>query len=414
MESSPASKPPTTAAAAAGPAAEGAKTVAVLGAGVQGLTAALLLRLQGHAVTVVARGSPDDLTAHAPPDRAAAKAAAGSTPADPTFTSPKAGANWQSFADKDDVRQQRWDEATFYTLHRLGYHAPSGVMHLPAFQYFPEPPAGFEDPWFARIVPGYGPVPADQLPPGCRFGIGFDTVTLNVPKYLCWLAALCRQRGVAIVHRDLAHIADVLSVVKKADIVVNCSGYGAKTLGGVMDANIYPIRGQTVLVRAPQVKRTIGTALSSGSYRSTKPDREEANKVTYVIPREDGIVILGGTYQADNPSLEIDPQTAQGIMERCVAVCPELVVNGKLPEIVQHSVGLRPARKGGVRMEANYEKFNGREVLVVHNYGHGGFGFQSSWGCASNVVGIVRRALGQPADDKILTNFLNEIYSSKL
>ncbi|KAJ1563000.1 hypothetical protein HK405_004522 [Cladochytrium tenue] len=337
MASPPLANKSSNAAAAAGPAAAGAKTVAVLGAGVQGLTAALLLRLQGHAVTVVARGSPDDLATHAPPDRAAAKAA-GSTPVDPTFTSPKAGANWQSFADKDDVRQQRWDEATFYTLHRLGYHAPSGVMHLPAFQYFAEPPAGFEDPWFARIVPGYGPVPADQLPPGCRY----------------------RLR-----HRD-AECTEI-------PVLVSCA--------------VPPAR-----------------------------------------------------------SLEVDPQTAQGIMERCVAVCPELVVNGKLPEVVQHSVGLRPARKGGVRMEANYEseipefldhvlllkqltspsvlavpplmllgaEFNGREVLVVHNYGHGGFGFQSSWGCASNVVGIVRRALGQPADDKILTDLLNEIFASKL
>jgi hypothetical protein len=44
-----------------------------------------------------------------------------------------------------------------------------------------------------------------------------------------------------------------------------------------MDENVYPTRGQTVLVKAPQVKRTIGTALSTGAYRPAKPTSEECN-----------------------------------------------------------------------------------------------------------------------------------------
>lgn len=50
-------------------------------------------------------------------------------------------------------------------------------------------------------------------------------------------------------------------------------------------------------------------------------------------------------------------------------------------------VGLRPGRKGGVRVE--------REVLgsgrrVVHAYGHAGAGYQNSVGCARKVVSLVR------------------------
>ncbi|KAJ3123691.1 hypothetical protein HK101_006302 [Irineochytrium annulatum] len=100
-------------------------------------------------------------------------------------------------------------------------------------------------------------------------------------------------------------------------------------------------------------------------------------------------------------------KSAQGILERCIAICPELVVNGKLPEIVEHSVGLRPSREGGVRLDAQYEKTkSGREVLLIHNYGHGGFGYQSSWGCAANVVEIIRRAMGMPVDDGVLGRFI--------
>ena len=56
---------------------------------VQGLSVALLLQLQGCNVTIVARASPDS-----------------PKPYDPSYTSPKAGANWQSFADPDDYKQQ--------------------------------------------------------------------------------------------------------------------------------------------------------------------------------------------------------------------------------------------------------------------------------------------------------------------
>ncbi|KAJ3208290.1 hypothetical protein HDU67_006912 [Dinochytrium kinnereticum] len=369
--------------------------ITVIGAGVQGLTAAVLLQHQGHSVTIVAKGTPDDWSN------------------DPTYTSPKAGANWQSFADQEDTRQQDWDEETFYTLWRLAHHPPAGVMHLPAFQYWDEPPSDFVDPWYSRITPGYAAVHDSLLPPGKTFGITFETVTMNVPKYMQWLFTQFKSGGGQVVVKSLAHISEAYGIQKRTDVVVNCCGIGAMTLGGVLDQNVYPTRGQTILVCAPQVKRTIGTALASGSYRP-KTAGEDDGKVTYIIPREDGIVILGGTYQSNNSILEPDMKIAQGIMERCIAVCPELVSNGKLPEILQHSVGLRPSREGGVRFDAQYEKTeSGKEILVVNNYGHGGFGYQSSWGCAAGVVRIVRRAVGVSVDEKILSRYLEELFRGK-
>jgi D-amino-acid oxidase len=60
---------------------------------------------------------------------------------------------------------------------------------------------------------------------------------------------------------------------------------------------------------------------------------------------------------------------AQRIAARCVEIAPELT-GGKGPEaldIVRHCVGLRPGRKGGARLEAEYSDFG----LIVHNYGMG-------------------------------------------
>lgn len=48
------------------------------------------------------------------------------------------------------------------------------------------------------------------------------------------------------------------------------------------------------------------------------------------------------------------------------------------------SVGLRPRRHGGVRLEVDH----GWDTPVVHNYGHGGGGVTLAWGCADRVVDL--------------------------
>ena len=78
-------------------------------------------------------------------------------------------------------------------------------------------------------------------------------------------------------------------------------------------------------------------------------------------------------------------------MKRAVKLCPSLT-DGKDIEhldVVRHNVGLRPLREGGARLEK--ERIDG--IWTVHNYGHGGYGYQSSYGCAKEVVGLVEEAL---------------------
>lgn len=74
-------------------------------------------------------------------------------------------------------------------------------------------------------------------------------------------------------------------------------------------------------------------------------------------------------------------------MKRAVEVCPKLTGGRGIEhlDIIRHGVGLRPAREGGTRIES--EKING--VWVVHNYGHAGYGYQASYGCAQVAVGLV-------------------------
>lgn len=79
-------------------------------------------------------------------------------------------------------------------------------------------------------------------------------------------------------------------------------------------------------------------------------------------------------------------------MKRAVTLCPQLTGGKGIEQlsVIRHGVGLRPGREGGTRIER--EHING--LPIVHSYGHGGGGYQSSYGCAEEVVRLVDEGLG--------------------
>ena len=104
---------------------------------------------------------------------------------------------------------------------------------------------------------------------------------------------------------------------------------------------------------------------------------------------------MGGCYQIGNWESQPDPNLAIRIMKRAVEICPALT-NGKGIEhlsIVRHGVGLRPLRIGGTRIEK--EKI--ADTWVIHNYGHGGYGYQSSYGCSQIVKKLLQEILSARA-----------------
>lgn len=99
---------------------------------------------------------------------------------------------------------------------------------------------------------------------------------------------------------------------------------------GCLDEAVHPIRGQTVLVRAPWIKT--GMAVKG-----------EATP-QYLIPRTDGNIILGGTRQVGNWDTSIDLETANFILKNAYEMCPELShgEGWEKIQVISHNVGLRP------------------------------------------------------------------------
>jgi len=132
---------------------------------------------------------------------------------------------------------------------------------------------------------------------------------------------------------------------------------------------------------------------------------KEPGEATYIIPRPDGTVILGGTFQQDNWELAVNHRTGRRIFERCAALEPALLPS-KGTTFLSHNVGLRPARRGGPRVEVEVVKLplpndlvpcNGtgnrpsRELKIVHAYGFGPAGYQNSWGVAEEVASLTNQ-----------------------
>lgn len=158
---------------------------------------------------------------------------------------------------------------------------------------------------------------------------------------------------------------------------------------------MYPVRGQTILVRAPYIHEFVGDKEGNFGFQLTmrgfvayaSSELKSNGTIAYIIPRpgQEGTVLLGGTFQPNNWDTSYDDETAQAIFAGCAALLPELLDQEKT-QILSHNVGLRPAREGGPRVEIEWMQFplvgnlvsrpdkkvtQKRTVKVVHAYGFG-------------------------------------------
>lgn len=241
------------------------------------------------------------------------------------------------------------------------------------------------NPWYQSVLPDYRELGPNEVIPGHDSGCEFTSLCINTAIYLPWLVGQCLKNGVVFKRAVLTDIRDAKALShtgQPAKIIVNATALGSLKLGGVKDETMMPARGQVVVVRNEYHPMIATSGTDDG-----------ATEITYIMTRAaGGGTILGGTYDVGNWESVPDPNVAVRIMKRAVDVAPGLT-GGKGIEglsVIRHGVGLRPYRRDGVRIEAEEMKGDdGETVVVVHNYGHAGWGYQGSYGCAERVVELV-------------------------
>ncbi|MFE2939277.1 FAD-dependent oxidoreductase [Streptomyces sp. NPDC059255] len=308
--------------------------VAVVGAGVAGLTTAVVLAEAGASVHVIAEQVPG-------------------------VTSLAAGAMWGPYLVEPKDKVDQWGQRSLEIFRELSEDPTTGVRLTSGVEASRTAEA---PPDWAADLPGFRPCGPAELPPGFTSGYRFMVPLIDMPAYLGYLSRRLDAAGGTVERRRLASLADAGS----ASVIVNCSGLGAQEL--VPDPALRPIRGQHVVVTNPGLTEFFSedTGLS--------PD------LLCIYPHGD-TVVLGGTAIDGEGDLASDDNMAAGIVARCAEVEPRLMK----ARVLEHRIGARPTRST-VRVEGQLWEDG---TMVLHNYGHGGAGVTLSWGCAEETRALL-------------------------
>ncbi len=227
--------------------------VAVIGAGIVGLSTARLAQEAGFDVTIYAKALP------------------------PETTSNVAGGQWHPFGHYDRAAvtpewRARYLAAAAYSWRRFQIMVGDdyGVRWLPTYSEGTP-----EEPLFPHFPPNSRALGEDEHPFPLARVSRFDTIYVETGRYLRQLMRDIQIAGGRIQVREFATPADVATLPER--LVFNCAGLGARALFG--DETLVPIRGQlAILEPQPEIR-----------YAFT-------GEAGYMFPRPDGI-LLGGTFE---------------------------------------------------------------------------------------------------------------------
>jgi D-amino-acid oxidase len=307
-----------------------AKSVAIIGAGVSGLTCGVLFAERGYRTAIFAEQIG------------------------PQTTSGAAAALWFPYDCEPRDKVITCALATHNTLVDLCDDPHSGVSMIELRQFSRAAKIPIPD-W--AIPLGASSVAAVLCAAPFQSGFAINVPLMDTTIYLNYLAT--RFIAAAGMITSGLRFENLENVDPDFDLVINCAGIGARELTN--DVDLEPHRGQVAII--PKIDNL--------SYAIVCDDAP----LLYAIPRTNDCV-FGGTNELSD-DLAVDPASTARIVAECTRV-----LNIGNPPILAERVGLRPFRKSGVRLEREKLR-DGR--TVIHNYGHGGSGFTLSWGCAEEV-----------------------------
>lgn len=308
--------------------------VAIIGAGVSGLTCAAVLAENGFQPSIFAEQTGDETNSAA------------------------AAAMWYPYDVGPEAAVVPWALVGYGRFVELARNADSGVSLIELRTFSRLGPIS-PPPWAQPLAPQ--PIAGHELPAAFVSGFSLRVPLIETTKYLGYLRDRVTKAGVSITGG--IHIENLAATDPRFDLIVDCAGIGAREL--VPDAALEPHRGQVAIVDKIDLPYAVVC---------------DDAPLMYAIPRSNDCV-FGGTNEV-SADRTVDASATAAIISEC-----ERVLGVAAPRLIQERVGLRPCRKTGVRLELE-QLADGRRV--VHNYGHGGAGFTLSWGCAQTVLEMAR------------------------
>lgn len=309
------------------------KNIAIIGAGISGMSTAFLLMQKKHHITIYAKAFS------------------------PNITSNRAAAFWFPYHIRNDRRGIRWCQVSYEYYKKLAEQKDTGISMRQLIKVLRKGVEEEEPIWIDFMPEGACRImDKAELPENIARGYKVKVPLMETQIFLPYLQQQLSDKGVKFIEKE---IKDFSELTNDYDNVINCSALGSRKLCN--DESVIPVRGQVGL-------------LSPKNNMSIYLDNE---KPLYIVPRKDAIIV-GGTYEERVETEITEPSTIEKILNNAYEVFPEL----KQQQVIGSWAGLRPYRP-----EVRVEHEAGTNI--VHNYGHGGSGFTLSFGCAEDVVKIV-------------------------
>lgn len=319
-------------------------TVAIVGAGVVGMTNAVaLLEAGGFTVTIFTKDDPLNTNSDA------------------------AVATWY-IPDSKPILQRHCLES-LKKLKELSEAPNSGVQIIPMTYYFKSEEAFKQSAWskisLMKLINLTYNLPKDYVkienfPMAVSARIPLVDVNIYRPFLLKKFYEL---KGKLIIRK--IHSLDELT--NAYDIVINSAGWESKHLTN--DSDVYPVRGQT------EIAKMSGEIKNFSSLNIADMD-------AYVVYRpQSNDCVLGTTYQEGNTHTEPNDLDKKEILTKISLLFPRLSSLNTISK-----VGIRCGRFD-VRLEcSNLVNKNDKDALLIQCYGHGGSGYSASWGSAGEIL----------------------------
>nr|XP_023024409.1 D-amino-acid oxidase-like [Leptinotarsa decemlineata] len=328
--------------------------IAIVGCGVIGITSGMAIqnRIKGAKVTIFTEK------------------------VSPNTTTDLAGGLWEPYlvGDTPPKKVAKWGRITYdylLDLWKSGKAGEAGISLQPVTTATDE--EGFQRPDWLEYTLGYSELSEEKLAALSKryktkltWGVTFTNFLWEGMTMLPFLQKEFIENKGDIIMKKISNLEELSGY----DVVLNCTGLGSQEL--IDDPDIKPIRGQIMKVNAPWVFH---------SYLMV------TEKCGYVLSNK-SFTTLGGTRQVDDYNTNVNEDDKEYIWRNCSELLPSI----KSAEVIEHQVGLRPARNK-VRLEAEIKRTPTCDLKIVHNYGHGGAGITLSVGCAAEAAELVEKLL---------------------
>lgn len=357
--------------------------IIIIGAGVSGITTALVLQILGFSTKIYAERLPADLNKQG----------------SPTFASLYPSASVIPHSVYSDHLETLFEDSQsiFYKLKKQSFPGLSVHKHFEIFEFEKTQPKYLQWmknlEWIDKDKKEFPRRPIMDK----AYGWSFDCIFADWPIYFPALMQIYRENGGEVITKKVKS-KDIASL--PASTIINCSGMGSSSLFDDQKEQLL-MRGHLFHKQpAPLIKNGDNKVISYNYTPEASVYADSGGQPcdVYCYPRQDGW-ILGGSRQAGTVTKDGrwkgDKRDSLHEMDE-TSFPPQIIdlnrqiieYSFKLPfgdiEDLSPVIGYRYIRSKNNGLRLDSETLYGKEIY--HNYGHGGAGVTLSWGCAMKIA----------------------------